>query len=91
MLLTAPVKVSLIAETVHIDYHCAVLDSSAFLYRIENNIIITRKTSKRLLRVLVWKMKTSIQWNLSKADTIGTATKIVHYRKGVLWSGVYYT
>ena len=32
----------------------------------------------------------AIQWNLSKADTIGT-NKIVHYREGVLWSGVYYT
>ena len=31
-----------------------------------------------------------IQWNLSMADTIGTNT-IVHYREGVLWSGVYYT
>ena len=31
-----------------------------------------------------------IQWNLSKADTIGTNT-ILHYREGVLWSGVYYT
>ena len=32
-----------------------------------------------------------IQWNLSKADTIGTNKKIVRYREGVLWSGVYYT
>ena len=31
-----------------------------------------------------------IRWSLSKADTIGT-NKIVHYREGVLWSGVYYT
>ena len=29
----------------------------------------------------------ALQWNLSKADTIGT-NKIVHYREGVLWSGV---
>ena len=28
-----------------------------------------------------------LQWNLSKADTIGT-NKIVHYREGVLWRGV---
>ena len=35
-------------------------------------------------------VKFAIQWNLSKADTIGT-NKIVHYREGVLWSGVYYT
>ena len=32
----------------------------------------------------------AIQWNLSKADTIGTP-KIVHYIEGVPWSGVYYT
>ena len=28
-----------------------------------------------------------LQWNLSKADTIGT-NKIVHHREGVLWRGV---
>ena len=32
-----------------------------------------------------------LQWNPSKADTIAGPTKIVHYREGVLWSGVYYT
>ena len=36
---------------------------------------------------------TQVQWNLSKADrrTPLEPTKIVHYREGVLWSGVYFT
>ena len=57
------------------------------LYQIQLQCYAIAKAQALNLKNLLF---THVQWNLSKADTIGT-NKIVHHREGVLWSGVYYT